>query len=370
MEGMTPLEVLGETCYQKSRSNEDAQAGVLINEAAKTEILPQPYQKISIVCLLMRAKCFSTICSCSHLGQGIRRMKDPQRVGNVLQGLGSLQDSSLSIIRLSEPLSPTPTSHRTSDVSTTAFDNPSPESLEADLSHYKVISANSCSNHTQRWFSRAQELFSKLRFSYLEQVTKEKFLRAIVGDPPLIVEHAENIELENQLAEIKAVLKAQKEHVGAMVKELDERGRYLSRRYETISLQTALLSSLPPQIEDLNQILAKLRKQNQSADANETSPALALPATLELLDERQAHLNEVNVQLKALKQMLPRQTRTLENEERELQKLERDRERAVGLAREAVAKRQEGGSADELERKGRWLRGVETGLRDMLETGA
>ena len=65
-------------------------------------------------------------------------MIDFQRVENVLQGLRSLQDSSLSIIRLSEPISATPTSHRTSDVSTSAFDNPSPESLEADLSHYKV----------------------------------------------------------------------------------------------------------------------------------------------------------------------------------------------------------------------------------------
>ena len=65
-------------------------------------------------------------------------MADPQRVNNVLQGLRALQDSSLSIIRLSEPISATPTSHRTSDVSASAFDNPSPESLEADLSHYKV----------------------------------------------------------------------------------------------------------------------------------------------------------------------------------------------------------------------------------------
>ncbi|KAF6222849.1 hypothetical protein HO133_000900 [Letharia lupina] len=280
-------------------------------------------------------------------------MADPQRVENVLQGIRSLQDISLSIIRLSEPISATATSHRTSDVSTSAFDNPSPESLEADLRHYK-------------------ELFSKLRFSYLEQVTKEKFLRAIVGDPPQIVEHTENIELESQLAEIKGVLKAQKEHVGDMVKELDARGRDLSRRYETISLQTTLLSSLPPQIEDLIQTLARLRKQNRSADTDEANPALAmpLPATLELLDERQASLDEVNVQLKALQQALPRQTRTLENEERELQKLELERDRAVGLAREAVERKQEGGGADELERKGRWLRGVETGLREMLEIGA
>lgn len=64
----------------------------------------------------------------------------------------------------------------------------------------------------------------------MEQVTKEKFLRAIVGDPPLIVEHTENIELESQLADVKAVLKAQKLRVAEMVQELEARGRDLSRR--------------------------------------------------------------------------------------------------------------------------------------------
>lgn len=76
----------------------------------------------------------------------------------------------------------------------------------------------------------SQELFSKLRFSYLEQVTKEKFLRAIVGEPPLIVDHQENVDLEVQLAEVKNVLKAQKEDVANLVKDLEERGRELSRR--------------------------------------------------------------------------------------------------------------------------------------------
>lgn len=69
-----------------------------------------------------------------------------------------------------------------------------------------------------------------MRFSYVEQVTKEKFLRAIVGDPPQIVEPQENVELESQLAEVKSVLKEQKEHVAKMVNELEEKSRELTRR--------------------------------------------------------------------------------------------------------------------------------------------
>jgi hypothetical protein len=75
-----------------------------------------------------------------------------------------------------------------------------------------------------------QELFTKLRLSYVEQVTKEKFLRAIVGDPPLFVEQQENIELEAQLAEAKAALKRQKTEVAELVAALEERARDLSRR--------------------------------------------------------------------------------------------------------------------------------------------
>ena len=203
-------------------------------------------------------------------------------------------------------------------------------------------------------------------------MTKEKFLRAIVGDPPLIVENTENVELESQLAEIKNVLKAQKEYVAEMVVELDARGRDLSRRYETIQLQTTLLSSLPPQIEELNQTLVSLRKQSHSAVANGTSPEMAmpLPATLELVEERKRELDEVNAQLKSLQQALPRQTKAVEKEEREVIKLEGERDRAVSAAREAVERKRAGGGADDVEMKGRWLGSVESGLRKMLEFAA
>ena len=73
-----------------------------------------------------------------------------------------------------------------------------------------------------------KELFSKLRFSYVEQVTKEKFLRAIVGDPPLVVGHNENVEMEAQLAEVKADLRARKEEVRSMVEEMEKTGKDLA----------------------------------------------------------------------------------------------------------------------------------------------
>ena len=80
------------------------------------------------------------------------------------------------------------------------------------------------------WLTTRQELFSKLRFSYVEQVTKEKFLRSIVGDPPLIVGHNENVELETQLAEVKTELGARKEEVRVMIEEMEKTSRDLAAR--------------------------------------------------------------------------------------------------------------------------------------------
>lgn len=61
-------------------------------------------------------------------------------------------------------------------------------------------------------------------------MTKEKFLRAIVGDPPLVVGHNENVELETQLAEVKAELKSRKEEARLMIEEMETMGRELARR--------------------------------------------------------------------------------------------------------------------------------------------
>jgi hypothetical protein len=85
------------------------------------------------------------------------------------------EESSLTILSLAEPLL---TVHGSVDTLTKS-------SLDAELDHYK-------------------DLFSKLRFSYVEQVTKENFLKAIVAKSPQLVDAADNALLEQHLAQAKA----------------------------------------------------------------------------------------------------------------------------------------------------------------------
>lgn len=121
----------------------------------------------------------------------------------------------LTILDLSHPiLNPQSrsTQKRTSDVSD-ASNQPlaSPALLAADLAHYR-------------------DLFTKLRFSYVEQVTKERFLKAITSGPPEFVAASDNVTLEEKLREDKANLKARKEEARVLIGELEEQGRSLASR--------------------------------------------------------------------------------------------------------------------------------------------
>ncbi|KAK7743814.1 hypothetical protein SLS53_003833 [Cytospora paraplurivora] len=278
-----------------------------------------------------------------------------QKAEEVLRGLEGLQaQREISIIKISEPISsalPQPaqgaTNVRTSDASNSPVDT-TPASLEADLAHYK-------------------ELFSKLRFSYVEQVTKEKFIRAIVGEPPLIVTPQENLELEKHNVAAKGQLKALKMEVADMVEELEEKGKELSRKYATIQTEMTTLKELPEKIAGLEERIAELREQLQPGE----NPNLNLPLakTLELVAEKKRQRIELDRQLEQIRLQVPRKRKEMERLQAELQPLELKRQNSLAAAKEARRRKEQalGGVEDDLEERGRWLRASETALKQMLE---
>ncbi|KAK3049003.1 hypothetical protein LTR09_009657 [Extremus antarcticus] len=271
--------------------------------------------------------------------------------------LTSLQAThSLSILSLSEPYlvqstttttNPTTTQRSSNGSNTSARDNASPSILAADLVHY-------------------QELFSKLRFSYVEQVTKERFLRAITAEQPEFVDASENAELDEKLKEDKAALKEKKQEVREIVKELEEQGRQLAGRYQNVQLQTTQLESLPEEISNLESTISTLRQTQPPKSSN---PALSLPLqpTLELLEEREGQLESMDRQIETLRAALPHKQAQVAALQDEVSILNAKKISAVQGAQDARRRREVGGLEDELEERGRWLRGVEAGLRGMLE---
>jgi hypothetical protein len=115
--------------------------------------------------------------------------------------ISTLRAQRLNLQTLTSSITSTPPSNdntNNSDIFTPTF----PAALSVELLHYK-------------------ELFSQLRFSYLEQITKEKFLRDIAEDPPTIREAAENALRETEVAAAKQQLKLRKREVEELLRELE-----------------------------------------------------------------------------------------------------------------------------------------------------
>ncbi|KAI1154171.1 hypothetical protein F4825DRAFT_204038 [Nemania diffusa] len=283
--------------------------------------------------------------------------RTPDQILAELQALVANQE--ITILKLSEPITAEiaqlqgQSQQRTSDISTSSLDATTPASLEADLTHYR-------------------ELFAKLRFSYVEQVTKEKFIRAIVGDPPLIVSPQENVDLEKQNLEAKATLKALKTEVADMVTELEQKAKDLSRKYERVKTETAKMEELPEKLVELESAVAKLRA-TQASGLN-ANPELNLPLakTLDLMEAKKRQRNELDRQLEQLQSQVPRKKKELERLHAELQPLETKRQNSMAAAKEARRRKEAalGGVEDDLEERGRWYRAAETTLKQMLETGS
>ncbi|PNY24364.1 Kinetochore protein Sos7 [Tolypocladium capitatum] len=278
---------------------------------------------------------------------------DAVKATEVLETLRRLQSRhEISIIKLSEPItSPTPqeTRQRASDASNASPDGPTPASLEADLAHYT-------------------ELFAKLRFSYVEQVTKEKFIRAIVGDPPMIVTMQENLDLEKENGEAKARLKSLKLEVADMVTELERKGRELSQRYERVQTETAQLEELPAKIQELEAQVEDLRAAHEFPGSD---PSLNLPLakTLGLVAKRKAEQQELARELEALQAKAPRKRKEAERLQAELQPLEMRVQNSTAAAREAQRRKEAalGGVADDQEQRARWWRASEGVLKQVLD---
>lgn len=136
--------------------------------------------------------------------------------------------------------------------------------------------------------------------------------------------------------------------------------------YESIQLQSAQLENLPDEIADLEATIAEL---GQFSTPKSDNPDLSLPLqpTLELLSEREDELASINAQIEALQSAMPSKEAQVEQLRDEVSMANARKIKAVEEAKEARRRRENGGMGDELEERGRWLRGVETGLRTMLE---
>ncbi|KAH0288896.1 hypothetical protein M436DRAFT_74753 [Aureobasidium namibiae CBS 147.97] len=251
--------------------------------------------------------------------------------------MAETEDLSLTILSLAEPLL---SAHGGGDGITKS-------SLGAELEHYK-------------------DLFSKLRFSYVEQVTKENFLKAIVANPPQLVDAAENARLEQDLAQAKAALKAKKEETNQKVRELQELASRLAQSHDLIQLQTTQLHALPADIQNLQLTIANLKA---AQEAPSSLPMLNLPlhSTNALLSEKESELARLDREIAQLQSALPDKKRCVAALKADLEPIESRKRSAIADAQDAHKKRGQHSLAQDLDERGKWLKSADAGLRLMLQ---
>lgn len=255
----------------------------------------------------------------------------------------------LSVLKLAEPLLPSSTSAGPDQ-------SPTPASLSQDLSHYR-------------------SLFAKLRLSYTTQVTKEKFLRNLIAAPrpdPATLSTATNAELERECAALKRELKGMKGEVDALVKELEGRARELGARWARVQEGMGVCEDAGKEVEMLRVQCEGFRAEIESRmgglDAGEGEMGLGLEGTVALVEEKEEKLEAVERELEMLAQARVEKERELKRMKGELDAAEGAKNAAVIGAEEARRRRVEGkgGLDDEIEERGRWLRGAEATLRKLL----
>lgn len=79
-----------------------------------------------------------------------------------------------------------------------------------------------------------RENFHNLKLAYLEQETKEKFVRAVVSDPPLVIEQADISAIEADNAAKKKELQRHKKECSDLQKQLEDLSREVCEEYEAL----------------------------------------------------------------------------------------------------------------------------------------
>ncbi|KAF2150476.1 hypothetical protein K461DRAFT_295756 [Myriangium duriaei CBS 260.36] len=239
-----------------------------------------------------------------------------------------------------------------------ALSSPPPLSIHTLAAHPTSSAAQDLEHY--------KSLFSKLRFSYTEQVTKERFLKSLVADPPELPTPSSAHDLallETKLASDKAALKQKKASVAAQLDSLNVRGREVAGEHESLAEPMATLLGLPEELAELEARVEELRAVHPVRSGN---PLLnhGLETTRELLAERQDEAAALEAEIVAVRAALEARADDVQRLRGEVNGAEERKREAVGEVME-IRRRKGNGGWDEEERKARWIRaqkGVLEGL--------
>lgn len=189
------------------------------------------------------------------------------------------------------------------------------------------------------------EQFENLKVTYLEQETKEKFLRSIISDPPVLVEQSNVEEIEAENKQKKANLKKQKAQVNEVQRQLDLLSRQLCADYEDLSTKAKEANEMSKEMESMQAEIDRLTKQEEALELPALEdPDMNLPAPElnRLAEEYGKQKQEIDQTLSELTSQSIPQSREEHNQlKQEVSRLEKEKSHAEKMAQEMVQLREE-----------------------------
>ena len=158
---------------------------------------------------------------------------------------------------------------------------------------------------------------------------------------------------------IKALLKQQKNEGSTLIEELAVQGRDLTRRHQGIQMQVDELKYLLIKNAELRRSIADLSMRH-SPTSDDPNLAMPLAQTQAVVRNKEAELEDLDVQLHGLEAEVVQGDEHLADLEESLRQLETEKIQAIRAAKSARRDQEEGNNelADDLEVRGRWLKAV------------
>ncbi|KAG0270344.1 hypothetical protein DFQ27_008359 [Actinomortierella ambigua] len=104
-----------------------------------------------------------------------------------------------------------------------------------------------------------KELFDKLKFNYLEQDSKEKFLNGILKDPPLEIKQEDNEELEAKNLETKKMLEDKVQQMEETRQEISDVADTVCRDHAALEKDIIEMTKMLWEMRDMEAELAALK---------------------------------------------------------------------------------------------------------------
>ncbi|KAJ1660553.1 hypothetical protein IWQ61_000554 [Dispira simplex] len=176
-----------------------------------------------------------------------------------------------------------------------------------------------------------KERFTKLKFNYLEQATKERFIHDLMREPPVVVQQEDNHELEAHNAQHKQQLKKRKHEAGVRREQIEYLVETVANDYERLRQELGQASELIQTVATLEQELQELENQGEDHEQK-----LTIQESQTKLQDQLQKLAVTNANIERTSADLAQQDKEMAALEEEIRRLEKTRKTQDTLAAEAV----------------------------------